>query len=183
MTSEPTIPLACDERFVAGLYEQHCPAIFRKCLALSGGDVRWSEDVTHDVFVRLLECRDEVDVTRNVGGWLRTVTYRLCLDRLRRERTTWTRIKTTLAAVEADCRRPDPDSELQIKMKLQRTEALLAVLSPKERAAVLLKYLEGLKQNEMAKVLGWSEGYVSKVLSRATRRIRQAGWEVEDDQQ
>ena len=170
-----------DEIAIGELYREHGPAVFRKCLALSGGNVAWAEDATHDVFMRLLEHQDEVDAARNVGGWLRTVAFRLCLDRLRHERTIWSRIKAKLTAAVPDQPHIDPESALRIKGKMQRASALLQNLSPKERAVVVMRYIDDLPQHEMARILGWSEGYVSKVLKRASARLRQAGWEVTHD--
>ena len=176
-----TVARELDDQSVAQLYREHGPAVFRKCLALCGGNAQWAEDATHDVFMRLLERRDEVDASRNVGGWLRTVAFRLCLDRLRHERTIWSRIKEALTAATRDLPRVDPETALRIKTKMQRAGALLESLPPKERAVVVMKYFEAVPQHEMARALGWSEGYVSKVLKRAMARLRQAGWEVSDE--
>ena len=42
-----------------------------------------------------------------------------------------------------------------------------------------MKYVDELRQTEIAETLGYSEGYVSKLVARATKRLQEMGWEVE----
>ena len=55
----------------------------------------------------------------------------------------------------------------------------LKKLPAKERVVVCMKYLDGRSQQEIAKTLGFSKGYVSKLVARALDRIRASGWEVD----
>ena len=57
---------------------------------------------------------------------------------------------------------------------------LLNTLPPKERMVLSMQVLDGHSQREIAWMLGFSEGYVSKLLARAWKSIRAAGWEVDD---
>ena len=60
--------------------------------------------------------------------------------------------------------------------------ATLSALPAAERVALCLKVFDGMAQRDIAATLGFSEGYVSKLLSRAWAQIRAAGWEVGHEQ-
>ncbi len=51
--------------------------------------------------------------------------------------------------------------------------AVMAVLSPQQRAAVFLTYWEDLDVRSVAELLGVSEGSVRKQLGRARSRLRE----------
>jgi len=42
--------------------------------------------------------------------------------------------------------------------------------------------LDGKMQREIADDLGFSEGYVSKLIAKAWHRIKEDGWEGDDEQ-
>jgi DNA-directed RNA polymerase specialized sigma subunit len=42
-----------------------------------------------------------------------------------------------------------------------------------------MRYLDGMSQTNIAKALGLSEGYVSKLLARALQSLRALDWEVD----
>ena len=47
------------------------------------------------------------------------------------------------------------------------------VSPPKQRAVFCLRYFEDVPQNEIAKTLGHTDGYISKLLQRAETRVRE----------
>jgi RNA polymerase sigma-70 factor, ECF subfamily len=167
-----------DLDFVGEQYRLHSAVVYRRCLALGRGDVAWAEDVMHDVFMRLLEAGDAIDKKRNVVAWLKTTTFRLCIDRLRRDGTIWARVLARLSGISASAAPPSQEVALRAKADLRRVSEIFDQLPPAERTVAFMHSVEGLKQREIAEALGFSEGYVSKLLRRATERLRAAGWEV-----
>jgi RNA polymerase sigma-70 factor (ECF subfamily) len=151
---------------------------------MSGGDVAWADDTTHDVFIRLIEQDRHLDRNESLIGWLLTVATRLCIDKLRRERTVWNRVRQAfVAAAASQTNTPEtvgPGSSADEARLLLRLKSALKELPAKEHAAMVMKYVEGLRQTEIAAALDCSEGYVSKLLARALERLRGRGWEVDD---
>ena len=73
-----------------------------------------------------------------------------------------------------------PDEALERQDDAAAALRLLNTLPPKERMVLSMQVLDGHSQREIARMLGFSEGYVSKLLTRAWASIRAAGWEVDD---
>jgi RNA polymerase sigma factor (sigma-70 family) len=163
--------------FLAEQYRLHAQQVFRRCLVMGRGNTAWAEDVTHDVFIRLIEKAPELDQNETLLPWLLTVAYRLCADRLRRERGVWTRIQAALVATSAADAKEERTDDRDLAAKL---EGSLEQLPPRERVVVAMKYLDGLRQTAIAEAVGCSEGYVSKLLRRALERLRQLGWELDN---
>jgi RNA polymerase sigma factor (sigma-70 family) len=164
--------------FLAEQYRNHADRVFRRCLTMGCGDEAWAEDVTHDVFIKLVTKAPSLDNSESLIGWLLTVASRMCIDRLRRERGVWHRVRDALAATAA----PEVDvlqtplGEDGLAAELDRS---LATLPPRERAVLLMKYVDGQRQTVIAATLGCSEGQVSKLLARGIARLRKLGWEEE----
>ncbi len=158
-------------------YQRHRNEVYRLGLRYGGGRRGWAEDLTHDVFVKLLEHFGQLEDVDDLGGWLHTITSRLAISRLRREQSWFGRLHRVPAT---------PQQELPADDLLSRHQAASAVvevmrtLPARERVVLYMKLLDGYSQKHIAETLSMSEGYVSKLLARAWARIHAAGWEVDD---
>jgi RNA polymerase sigma-70 factor (ECF subfamily) len=162
---------------VAQLYARHRDGVLRTALRYAAGDRALAEDVTHDVFVRLLGAIDRLDEDESLGGWFYRVTVNVSLARLERERIR----RSVLGLLGLE--RPQsstPERDLGTKKELVRVLDTLAALPPKERVVMMMMHFDGHTQAEIARILGHSKGYVSKLADRAHARVRAAGWEVGD---
>jgi RNA polymerase sigma-70 factor (ECF subfamily) len=173
------MPRVTDYSFLAEQYRQHADKVFKRCLIMSGGDAAWAQEVTHDVFIRLMEKSDSLDRSTSLAGWLLTIAYRLCANRLRHERTLWRRVQAVLMS-STETAAPEPESQSDVHALGVKLQSALATLPPKQRAVLVMRHLDGMAQTEIAKTLDCSEGYVSKLLDRATRTLRGLDWEVDD---
>jgi RNA polymerase sigma factor (sigma-70 family) len=57
----------------------------------------------------------------------------------------------------------------------------IARLAPKQRVVFCMVHLDGLTQDEVARTLDYSKGYVSKLLKRARASLSSAGWEIDHE--
>ena len=116
----------------------------------------------------------------DLGGWLRRVTANVALKRLRRERSVWTRAWRALRLTPVE-ESPPAEAALLVHEEGQTLLAALQRLPVNERMVASMRFLDDLSQVEIARTLSFSEGYVSKLLARAKRRLRDAQWEVDDE--
>lgn len=164
----------------ASAYERHSQRVLRLCLRFGGGSLAWAEDVTHDVFMRLLSHLPGLSEQEDVEGWLVTVTTRLCLKRLERERSIFGRVLLKLSGSSAEPASA-PDEVFELKESARAVLSALSSLPPRERTVMTLLLAEGRSQQEICATLGLSKGYVSKLVSRGREQLAAAGWEVDDE--
>lgn len=159
-------------------YARHRATVYRLCLRYGGGRATWAEDVTHDVFVKLLEHLPRLTAHDDVGGWLYRVATNLCLNRLRGERSFVRTMGQLLAGPEPH----EPGSDVLFEQKEEARVAMqtLQSLPPREQVVLCMKLLDGKSQKDISTTLSLSEGYVSKLLTRAWIRVRAAGWAGEE---
>ena len=121
-----------------------------------------AEDVVHDVFVGLPEALRRYQERGRLGAWLRKVTARVALMRLREEHAHPTE---ALSADSAPAGTHAPDLALTLEQALQR-------LTPGLRAVLVLKEIEGWSHAEIAGMLDISVGASEVRLHRALRTLR-----------
>lgn len=157
------------------VYRAERDRVYAWALRYSSGRGAWAEDVTHDVFLQLHRNLRQLDLN-DVGAWLYRVTANLALSRLKREASWVGRLGRALTFSSP----VQPDEALERQDDAAAALRLLNTLPPKERMVVSMQVLDGYSQRDIAKMLGFSEGYVSKLLTRGWAAIRAAGWEVDD---
>jgi RNA polymerase sigma factor (sigma-70 family) len=153
------------------LHRAHLRAVAYRML----GSLDDAEDAVQQAWMRA-ERADLADVA-NLGGWLTTVTSRICLDALRSRRMRGER-PLTQSADEAAAARPhahgvDPSAEAELAESVGL--ALLVVLdrlSPAERVAFVLHDLFAVPFEEIAGVVGRTPVTTKKLASRARARVR-----------
>jgi len=124
-----------------------------------------AEDVAQEVFLRLHRRGLVFANDAAAGGWLYRVTVNLCLDRTRSARP-------SQELSDIPSRERSAEALVLVEEKKQRLMAALALLPRKERAAVVLREIEGLSTAEVAEALGSSEVTVRSQISKALVRLR-----------
>jgi RNA polymerase sigma-70 factor (ECF subfamily) len=153
---------------MSAAYRQPLMRFFRR---RTGTDAE-AEDLTQEVFVRLLRQPDSASID-NPEAFLFRTALNLLRDRARRNRT-----RASHAAELAH--RLDrfeglsPERVLEGRQSLQRALQVLGELDERVRDAFVLHRLEGLKYAEIAELFGVSvssvEKYVIKALAHLARR-------------
>lgn len=159
-------------------YEAWRQSVYRWALRFTHGRAGPAEDLTHDVFLKLLEHLPRLEAKTELGGWLYRVTANLALSRLRRERSFTTRLASLF--LEDDASDDTPDAGLALKEDAEAALAALRALPARESIVLTMKVIDGRSQREIAEALSMSEGYVSKLVTRGWERLREQGWEVAD---
>jgi RNA polymerase sigma-70 factor (ECF subfamily) len=132
------------------------------------GNVEDAKDASQEVFLRLYRNLGKVEASNNFSGWLYRVTVNVCYD-IGRKRTTAVPMDEAPDVVSAGA---DPQ-EAATSAERQRVLAMsLRTLSQKERAALVLRDLEGLSTEEVARALGSSEATVRSQISKARVKVR-----------
>ena len=143
------------------ILRRHERTVFRIAYRMLG-NVADAQDAGQEVFLRLHKHLKSFDDSRAVGPWLYRVTVNVCNDQLR------TRKRTTLLPDLVAPERTDEATDTAERRKI--AAAALESLPEKERAAVVLRDIEGLSTSEVAEILGTSESTVRSQIS--TGRVK-----------
>ena len=157
------IPLAVGDSFDHIVHERQTQ-VLRTAYRIVGN---WAdaEDVAQEAFMRLHRHGLRFSGSAALSGWLYRVTVNLCLDRVRSRRQSdeLPELCSQELSAEAAVIRDEQKRNLM---------AALATLPAKERAAVVLREIEGLSTAEVAAILGSAEGTVRSQVAKAVTRLR-----------
>jgi RNA polymerase sigma-70 factor (ECF subfamily) len=139
------------------------------------GSLAEADDALQDTWMRI--SRADASEIENLGGWLTTITARVCLNMLRsrnirREQPLGVHIPDPVISPEGVLQ-PDEEALLADSVGL----ALLVVLdtlSPAERLAFVLHDMFELPFEEIAPMVGRSPAAARQLASRARRRVKGA---------
>ncbi|MER6091892.1 RNA polymerase sigma factor SigJ [Streptomyces bluensis] len=166
-----------EEELLAERFEEHrghLRAVAYRML----GSLSEAEDAVQEAWLRL--SRSDTSDVHNLGGWLTTVTGRVCLDMLRSRRT---RREESMDAYETYL--PDPvvrsldrvDPEQEVLQADAVGLALLVVmetLEPAERLAFVLHDMFAVPFDDLAPIVDRSTAATRQLASRARRRVQGA---------
>lgn len=152
------------------LLRRHERAVFGTAWRLLG-TVEDAQDAAQEVFLRLYRALARVDPRRPLEPWLYRVTVNVCRDLGRRRR-----VRSSVPLAEADLTVADPASDPAARAALgdehRMVAAGLRTLTETERAALVLRDLEGLATGDVARVLGSSPTTVRSHICRARLKLK-----------
>ena len=169
------LPSAAGRLSFDACYRAHRNDVYRWAMRYSGGQSAWAEDLTLDVFMRLLSHLPHLKAQHELSPWLYRATANLALNRHRDEKSLVGRLARWVSGQKQTV--PSPS------LALARRETVLATLRelpPGERVVLSMKVLDGKSQKEIAEALSMSEGWVSKLTARALETVRKSGWEMDE---
>jgi len=157
-----------DARALADIYDRHAATIYAYLYRYLG-DAQLAEDLTSEVFIKLLE---SLDTSRAPGerlqGWLYRVAHNLAMDHFREQAK-----KTELPLDEEIV--ANAESALHRLERCHLEEQLrqaISQLTPGQQQVILLRFGQGFKLEEIGRLLGKSEGAVKLLQFRAVDRLQ-----------
>ncbi len=157
---------AGDLRAFELLMRQHERLVLVTALRLTG-NLQDAQDVSQEVFLKLYKNLAKVEAPGALPAWLYRVTVNACHD-LRRRRPVSAPIELAEALAAAG---NDPQAGATEAERRRVLELSLRLLQEKERAALVLRDLEGLSTQEVARVLRSSEATVRSQISKARSKV------------
>jgi|SRR5580700_3704745 RNA polymerase sigma-70 factor (ECF subfamily) len=149
----------------SSLYKKYAPDVYRFALYLSG-ERGEAEDITSETFVRAWTSPGPIEMA-TVKGYLFTIARNLFLQGLRK--------KSRHVALNEDLRDPQasPYRQAEQKEKLDSVLTELQKLPEESRSALLMRAVDGMAYEEIARALGISLAAVKVKIHRA--RLALAG--------
>ncbi|RKQ49882.1 RNA polymerase sigma-70 factor (ECF subfamily) [Roseivirga pacifica] len=131
------------------------------------GDIALSEDLSQDVFVKLWEKRDEVNLD-TVKSYVYTIANNMLLNKIRHD-------KVVLNFVEKHKTRQEeksPQFALEEKEFRTRLENIISAMPEKQRTVFLMNRIDELTYKEIAERLNLSVKAIEKRMHGALEHLR-----------
>ena len=162
---------------IAAEFEEHRAHLRAVALRILGTEAE-ADDAVQEAWLRL--SRSDLGDIENLGGWLTTVTARICLDRLRARAT---RREEPREEIPAPAAMSDPEYEALLSDSVGAALAVvLDTLTPPERVAFVLHDVFAVSFEEIGAVLGRSPNAAKQLASRARQRLRRVDTEPAIDE-
>jgi len=171
------------ERAIAGdtmAFEQIMIHSQQKVMSLSwrmlGNDAD-ARDASQEVFLRVYKYLGRFKQDQDFFAWLYQITVNVCRDIARKRQHHTDRFPSLDTAgderaFEVPARQEDADEALIAVQQRELIASAMATLPEKERAAILLRDIEGLSTHEVARILKSSSTTVRSQISSARKKIK-----------
>lgn len=146
----------------AGLYERHYEAVFRAALRVTGSPAD-AEDVLQTVFLRVLTRRDHDEAAVRPAAYFRRAAVNAAVDLLRR------RALHVETAYDDQAPHAAVAPALLLKEQLRRA---LATLDREDATLFVLRYVEGLSNQELADEFQLEKNHIAVRLHRIRLRLQ-----------
>jgi RNA polymerase sigma factor (sigma-70 family) len=146
------------------LYRRHRPDVYRYSLALLRNPSD-AEDATQTAFMNAYRAFARGERPRSPEAWLIAIAHNVCRERLRQSarRPAEVQLVDDMAALVEDAETPTP----------REIGRAFSQLGFNQRAALVMRELEGRSYTEIGQVLGISQPAVEALIFRARRAVRE----------
>lgn len=134
-----------------------------------------AEDVTQEVLLKIWERLDELPRTHTTA-WIMKVTRNLCIDYVRRRQRTVRLLDVAEEEDGSDERweaASNPEAEAEQSEMQRHIERAIRALSEPLRSVVILREIQGLNYEEVARATGLPLNSVKVYLYRGRRMLRE----------
>jgi RNA polymerase sigma-70 factor (ECF subfamily) len=173
--TDPLLPLIAKARAGdADAFEGLMTATEERVLRLAGrllGDRELARDAAQEVFLRVFRFLRGFRDHEDFRAWLYRITVNVCRDAGRRRSRHGPRV--SLEGRDPADDGPGGEASLLSRERIDAVRSALEALSPDERAAVVLRDLEGLTSEETANILGSRPGTVRARIASARTKLRE----------
>jgi RNA polymerase sigma-70 factor (ECF subfamily) len=150
------------------LYERHRDAIYRFCLARTGTS-HDAEDLTADVFMKAMRSLDSYqDRGLPFAAFLYRIARNAAIDRSRTLKQPFS--FDGLLVEPASKQNVEAEANLAVEKSILLTA--LTHLKAEHRAVITMRFIEGYAAQEVAQMLGKTEGAIRTLQHRALERLR-----------
>ncbi|HEX6865323.1 MAG TPA: sigma-70 family RNA polymerase sigma factor [Thermoanaerobaculia bacterium] len=153
------------------LFREHHGAVYRAAYRITGNAMD-AEDVLQTVFTRLLRREEQPDLSETAGSYLHRAAVNAALDLMRRRKRSRKVDLDEVGDRLVDDVQPSPERAWGNQELKARLREAMSRLSPRQAEIFSLRYLEGLGNLEIARMLGSSQTAIAVLLHRARHRLQ-----------
>ncbi|MCF0056080.1 RNA polymerase sigma factor [Dyadobacter sp. CY356] len=151
------------------IYERYATRVYQKCLFFVKDSAK-AEDLTHDIFFKLILRLSTFKENSKFSTWLYSITYNHCMDQLRSYK------RSGEISYDETFEIPD-DTDLNNlfdhdDVETKRLQLAMDQLTVDEKGLLLMKYADEMSIRDIAEILKVTESSVKMRLLRTKEKFR-----------
>ncbi len=156
------------------LYDRYGKKVFGKCISLLK-DQALAEDATQEIFMKILLNISKFKGTSKFSTWVYSISYNFCIDQIRKQKKI--RVVADETALEGEYEDEITDKEM-LEIKFEQLEVIMEKAEGKDKAILMMKYIDNMSIKDIATVLSRSESAVKMSILRAKHRLKKIHKEI-----
>lgn len=157
------------ESSIVAIYNKHYLDVYRFLICFSGNQ-NDAEDLTQEVFIRVLKNLPHFRSGNNLKTWIFSIAKHVAVDHYRKKRLISVFKDGFFAKLESNEKKPDEEFEMS-EMEHFVHEAI-SKLKPKYKAVVILRGINEFSIKETSEILQCSEAKVKVDYHRALKELK-----------
>ncbi len=145
--------------------------LYRLAYSLLGSKEE-AEDIVQEVYLKLWKMRDELPKYNSIEGLSVRITRNMCLDLLRRRKTTNEIMKEEGKEAEKNYTEA-PSKELEKKERANILHQLINQLPEPQRSLIYFRHIEEKEYHEISELMEMNENAIRVSISRARKQLRE----------
>ncbi|HXJ94296.1 MAG TPA: sigma-70 family RNA polymerase sigma factor [Terriglobia bacterium] len=161
-----------DSTAFRALYEDYRDRVYSLAIYSTGDDSQ-AQDLVQVVFLSVFRGLKSFRFQSSFSTWVYRIAHNECQNYHRRRRANVVPLEVILGGIEEIDPKPISDAQHARQECQSIVQQAVMQLPFQMREAVVLRYVEGLSYEEIAKVLGCAPGTVASRLSRALAELEE----------
>lgn len=157
------------ESSIVAIYHEHYLDVYRFLVCFSGNQ-NDAEDMTQEVFIRVLQSLYNFQSGNNLKTWIFSIAKHIAVDHYRKKKFASVFKDGFFKLLESNDYRPDEAYEIS-EMK-QLVHGAISKLKPNYRAVVILRGINEFSVKETSEILQCSESKVKVDYHRALKELK-----------
>ena len=158
-----------ENKYFEKLYERYSTKVYHKCISFVKDNSK-AEDLTHDIFLKLIFKLGTFKEDAKFSTWLYSITYNHCMDQLRNNKKRGEIVMEEMAEVSDDVDLNNLFDGEDVETKNLKTA--LDQLTVDEKGVLFMKYMDDLSIREIATIFDITESAVKMRLLRSREKLR-----------
>ena len=131
-----------------------------------------AQDVTQEIFIKIYHNLDKFREDRNFSSWVFTLSRNYCIDYWRKNKKYF--LQTQELNEKISVTKPTPEENSINESEIEKLRKKIAQLEPELRLILILRDIQDLSYQEIAKNFSIPEGTVKSRINRARLKLAEA---------
>lgn len=151
------------------LYDRYSHKVYGKSLSILRSQAK-AEDATQEIFMKVLLNLSKFSGRSKFSSWLYSISYNFCIDTVRKAKKD-VGVLVEDIAIYGEKSDDSIDDAIIKETSIHRLKEVLDLIPARDKAILLMKYLEEFSIKEICEVLDKSESAVKMQVKRAKEKF------------